>query len=136
MQNFDIVRPANHCAKVLSISLALAFFAAFASPLLAQTFTVLTTFSGGLGPEPAALVQGFDGNFYGTSDLGGVNNKGAIYRLTPDGVVTVIYSFCAQRRCTDGSDPGGLILGEDGNFYGSTSAGGTWADRPRGKPRR
>jgi uncharacterized repeat protein (TIGR03803 family) len=125
MQHFKTLSLFRRSSGHLLRCASLAFFVAFAIPLSAQTFTVLTVFSGGLGPDFAALAQGFDGNFYGASDLGGVNSKGAIYRLTPDGVVTVIYSFCAQRRCTDGSDPGALILGKDGNFYGSTSAGGT-----------
>jgi uncharacterized repeat protein (TIGR03803 family) len=123
MKNVGLLRSANHFVKLLSISLVLAFFAAFAIPASAQTFTVLTTLSGGLGP--GGLVQGFDGNFYGASELGGVNDKGAIYRLTPDGVVTVVYSFCSRPRCTDGNGPVGLLLGKDGNFYGSTFAGGT-----------
>jgi uncharacterized repeat protein (TIGR03803 family) len=123
MKNIGFFRSANHFLKAFSISLTLAFVTPFAIPSSAQTFTVLATFTGGLGP--GGLVQGFDGNFYGASELGGANNKGAIYRLTPDGVVTVIYSFCAQRRCTDGTGPAGLLLGKDGNFYGSTFAGGT-----------
>jgi uncharacterized repeat protein (TIGR03803 family) len=122
MKSFGVVLSANQFVKTLSISLMLALFVAFGISSSAQTFTVLTTFTDGLGP--GGLVQGFDGNFYGASELGGANNKGAIYRLSPDGVVTVIYSFCAQRRCTDGTGPGGLILGKDGNFYGSTLAGG------------
>jgi uncharacterized repeat protein (TIGR03803 family) len=115
----------NQLPRWASIPCFLLILAVFAIPSQAQTYTALTTFTGGLGPEFAPLVQGFDGNFYGASELGGANNKGAIYKVTPDGVVTVVYSFCAQLRCTDGVGPGGLILGKDGNFYGSTDAGGT-----------
>ena len=72
-----------------------------------------------------ALVEGSNGNFYGT-DIGGGNGNGTIYEITPAGQVTVLYTFCSKTDCTDGSTPyAGLILGSDGNFYGTTSEGGT-----------
>ena len=78
------------------------------------------------------LVQGSDGNFYGTTQNGGVTNPpcysygcGTVFKLTPSGTLTTLYSFCSQANCTDGTDPlGGLIQGTDGNFYGTTYGGG------------
>ena len=65
-------------------------------------------------------MQGSDGNFYGTTSLGG-NGNGTVYQITPAGVLTTLYSFSA----TDGSDPvAGLVQGSDGNFYGTTAEGG------------
>jgi uncharacterized repeat protein (TIGR03803 family) len=75
------------------------------------------------GAAPAAgLVQGIDGNFYGTTTLGGTNNDGTIFKITPQGVLTVLHSFSGS----DGSNPvGGLIQASNHVFYGSTSNGGS-----------
>jgi uncharacterized repeat protein (TIGR03803 family) len=81
----------------------------------------------------AGLLQGTDGNFYGTTVIGGVyfNNCGgggcgAVFKITPNGTLTTLYSFCAGGGgCTDGATPyGGLVEGTDGDFYGTTEAGG------------
>jgi uncharacterized repeat protein (TIGR03803 family) len=78
------------------------------------------------GNEPlAGLVEGTDGNFYGTTWRGGVNSQGAVFRITPEGKVTTLYSFCSRTSCTDGSFPtAGLVQADDGTFYGTTSLGG------------
>jgi len=71
-----------------------------------------------------AIIQGKNGNFYGT-DIGGGNGAGTIYEVTPAGDVTVLYTFCSETDCKDGSTPyGAMIIGSDGNFYGTTYAGG------------
>jgi uncharacterized repeat protein (TIGR03803 family) len=74
----------------------------------------------------AGLIEGKDGNFYGTTEEGGANaNHGTVFMITPQGVETVIYSFCAIGTCKDGNSPRAtLILGSDGNFYGTTPGGG------------
>src|SRR5579871_2529693 len=93
----------------------------------AQTFKKLWDFTGTDGGYPLGyFVQGPDGNFYGTADAGGANgNYGAVFRLTPQGELNTIYSFCSQPNCTDGSFPeAGLILASDGNLWGTTSRGG------------
>ena len=93
----------------------------------AQTFTTLYSFDGTDGAAPtAALVQGPDGNFYGTTTEDGANgNFGTIFKVTPDGVLTTVYDFCAQNSCVDGSEPkANLILATDGDFYGTTFYGG------------
>ena len=72
------------------------------------------------GGVPATLVQGTDGNLYGTSPYGGANGFGNVLKVTPSGSVTVLYDFCAQTNCADGGFPGSLVLGTDGNLYGTT----------------
>jgi len=81
------------------------------------------------GVDPiAGLVQATDGNFYGTASGGGANNGGGtIFKITPAGTLTTLYSFCAQPNCTDGSGPdGALVQGTDGNLYGTTQSGGAY----------
>ncbi len=74
----------------------------------------------------AGVIQGVDGNLYGTSDGGGPNSHGTVFKLTPSGTLTTLYSFCSQANCTDGEAPwAGVIQGSDGNFYGTTEDGGT-----------
>jgi uncharacterized repeat protein (TIGR03803 family) len=96
--------------------------AAIASP--AQTFTTLANFDGTDGVNPyAGLVQGTDGNFYGTTFQGGADGgyQGTVFKVTPAGTLTTLHSFAG----TDGAFPyAGLIQGTDGNFYGTTVEGG------------
>jgi uncharacterized repeat protein (TIGR03803 family) len=82
----------------------------------------------GAHPE-AGLIQGSDGNFYGTTAVGGANYDGTVFKITPGGVLTTLHSFCSQTditgACLDGSQPErGLVQGADGNFYGTTMLGG------------
>jgi uncharacterized repeat protein (TIGR03803 family) len=75
----------------------------------------------------AGLVQGSDGNFYGTTLYGGTNNNGAVFRISPSGTETTLYSFVGYP--TDGGSPAaGLVQGSDGYFYGTTENGGTNGD--------
>ena len=75
--------------------------------------------------EYGALVQGRDGNYYGTTAGGGGNGYGNVFKVTPGGAITPIYSFCSLTNCADGANPAaGLVLGPDGNFYGTTPLGG------------
>jgi uncharacterized repeat protein (TIGR03803 family) len=84
------------------------------------------------GANPySGLVQGTDGNFYGTTRYGGSNEAcngggcGTVFKITSTGTLTTLYSFCSQANCTDGSAPlAGLVQATDGNFYGTTSTGG------------
>ena len=93
----------------------------------AQILTTITTLDGSAG-EPAymSMVQGADGNFYGTTVGGGVlNNWGTVFEVSAKGALTILHRFCSQPNCTDGGYPqGGLLLGGDDNFYGVTSRGG------------
>ena len=99
------------------------------------TFTSLYSFGSqpnladGANPY-AGLIEGSDGNFYGTTSQGGTSVYstdawGTIFRITPTGILTTIYNFCSQNGCTDGGTPGApLLLGSDGNLYGTTAGGG------------
>jgi uncharacterized repeat protein (TIGR03803 family) len=88
--------------------------------------TTLYSFTGGAdGYYPwAGLVQGTDGNFYGTTEYGGLySGVGTVFRITPTGTLTTLHTF---NDGADGAYPtGSLIQGADGNFYGTTSQGGT-----------
>ena len=109
------------------IAMVLAFCAATAIASPAQIFNTLLNFNGADGsvPDYGALIQGTDQNLYGTTSTGGANGAGSIFRLTPGGVLTTLYSFCSQTGCPDGANPyAGLVQGTDGNFYGTTYAGG------------
>lgn len=84
------------------------------------------------GDMPAgAVVQGRDGNFYGTTPQGGthcVNGTaggcGTVFKITPTGTLTTVYDFCVLKGCADGDGPDGtLILASDGNFYGAFVGG-------------
>jgi uncharacterized repeat protein (TIGR03803 family) len=86
------------------------------------------------GDAPNSLVEGTDGNFYGTTIFGGANTGkpcepyggcGTIFKITPAGEETVLYNFCSKANCADGADPGNLMQATDGSFYGITEVGGT-----------
>ena len=91
----------------------------------AQTFTTLVSFDGPDGANSTAgLIKATDGNFYGTTSEGGANSDGSVFRLTPSGTLTTLYSFCSKSACADGANPvGGLIQATDGNLYGTTELG-------------
>jgi uncharacterized repeat protein (TIGR03803 family) len=92
----------------------------------AGTFTLIHTFNGDGANPHASLVQGANGNFYGTTSYGGVYNEGTIFEMAPSGKLTSLYSFCVQSACADGSAPyAGLVQASNGNFYGTTTHGGT-----------
>jgi uncharacterized repeat protein (TIGR03803 family) len=78
------------------------------------------------GSSPTgALTQGTDGNFYGTTNGGGANGDGTVFKITPQGALTTLYSFCPQTGCADGKNPwAGVVQGSDGNFYGTAQYGG------------
>jgi uncharacterized repeat protein (TIGR03803 family) len=79
------------------------------------------------------LIQAADGNLYGTTAFGGASSAfcpsgcGTVFKLTPKGVLSTLYSFCPQNYCPDGENPEGrLVQGADGNFYGTTFSGGLY----------
>lgn len=99
----------------------IAFLVVSAGTLYAQTYTDLYNFLGkpdGCCPQyPSVMAQGRDGNLYGITTAGGANNLGSIFKITPTGTHTALYSFDTAH----GSTPiGGLVLGLDGNIYGTT----------------
>jgi uncharacterized repeat protein (TIGR03803 family) len=75
----------------------------------------------GASPYFTRLIQAANGDFYGTTEYGGANGDGTVFRITPSGTLTTLHSFDRQ----DGYEPiAGLVQGTDGNFYGTTSNGG------------
>ncbi|MEP7311715.1 MAG: choice-of-anchor tandem repeat GloVer-containing protein [Pseudomonadota bacterium] len=99
------------------------------------TFSVLHNFDGNSGKSPEGkLVVGADGALYGTTLLGGANDRGVVYKITTAGTITTLYSFAplgafndrGVATNADGANPrAGLLLGADGNFYGTSYQGGT-----------
>ena len=82
------------------------------------TFTSLGSLP---GQSSAPLLQATNGNFYGTTQNGGNSNDGSIFKMTRNGVMTVVHSFGGRS-----SQPvGPVIQGSDGNFYGTTAYGGS-----------
>jgi uncharacterized repeat protein (TIGR03803 family) len=89
----------------------------------------------GLYPN-GGLVMDRDGNLYGTASEGGANSYncaylfgynacGVVFKVSPTGVETVLYSFCASANCADGAWPAaGVVLDKNGNLYGTARAGG------------
>jgi uncharacterized repeat protein (TIGR03803 family) len=93
------------------------------------TVTTIASFSQANGFAPAApLIQATDGNFYGTASEGGGATDpglGTVFKVTPTGTLTVLHKFAG----TDGEKSlAGLVQGSDGNFYGTTSIGGSNAN--------
>ena len=88
------------------------------------SFCAVSGCTDGANPE-SPVIQATDGNYYGTTHLGGANNGGTVFRITPGGTLTTLYSFCAQAGCADGQYPyAGLFQATDGNLYGTTYQGG------------
>ena len=94
------------------------------------SFCPLDNCPDGSSPD-APVIQGTDGNLYGTTASGGANSYwGTVFKMTPDGVLTTLYSFCPhpEQSCPDGMSPwAALVQASDGNFYGTTSQGGTYS---------
>jgi uncharacterized repeat protein (TIGR03803 family) len=82
------------------------------------------SFSGAqAGGHPNGLLRGMDGKLYGTTQSGGSNGSGAVFRLDTNGPPAELYSFSGG---ADGARPSGELLQRgDGNFFGTTYAGGT-----------
>jgi len=110
------------CGLAMAVVLQLGMLAGSAQT--GAVFTSLYSFGGtNDGADPyARLVQGSDGNFYGTTEAGGTNNFGTVFKITTSGALTSLYSFSGTN---DGANPdAGLVQGSDGNFYGTTATGG------------
>ena len=99
----------------------------------AQTYTPLYTYpltnnnTTGI-VWPSLTSQGQDGSLYSTIVSNGAKNAGSVFKMTTGGQYTLLYNFCSQTGCADGSYPfSGVSLGADGNLWGTTSGGGTKA---------
>jgi uncharacterized repeat protein (TIGR01451 family) len=104
------------------------------------TETVLHNFAGapndGANPQSGSLIQDSAGNFYATTLNGGTSDLGTVFRLSPDGTETVLYSFVGPANNggtstgppNDGAGPiGGVIMDAAGNLYGTTLNGGAYS---------
>jgi uncharacterized repeat protein (TIGR03803 family) len=115
----------SDCKKACAVFL---LCAATAIACSAQTLTTLFSFDGsanGANPGDMILVQGLDGDFYGTTEEGGSLGGGTVFKISPAGTLTTIYNFCGSSDCTDGIVPrGGLVQATNGHFYGTTLGGG------------
>src|SRR5580658_4255321 len=90
------VRTIAHALLLLTVVLPAAI------NLSAQTTYTVKLLGGTYG-----VIQASDGNFYGTTEDGGANSSGSVFRVTPAGEVTTLYSFCPQADCFDGMGPQG-----------------------------
>ena len=94
--------------------------------------------SNGVCPQ-AALVQGYDGYFYGMTPDVGIQPgdgrigpadviSGTVFKMSTNGTLTTLYAFgsitIADGDALDGANPNGLVQGSDGRFYGTTYGGG------------
>jgi uncharacterized repeat protein (TIGR03803 family) len=126
------ILPIKSC-RVMTLILAVGFMTAVTAH--AQSLSLLLTFdTEDAGDNPplinpgspefsGIIAQGRDGNMYSTTPGGGSAAAGTIYQISPAGVLGWIYSFTGTG--TDGNGAvGGLTLGTDGNFYGTTVSGG------------
>ena len=96
------------------------------TPLYGFDFDVEAPLPAPHGSHPtSSLVEGPDGNFYGTASQDGMHGGGTVFKITPDGTLTTLFDFGASDsngNIPDGASPlAGLILGSDGNFYGTTA---------------
>jgi uncharacterized repeat protein (TIGR03803 family) len=83
--------------------------------------TVIHRFTGPDGSTPNGLIQGRDGNFYGTTQRGGASGLGTVFRMATDGGVTTLHSFALGEGVLPAA---ALVEGADGDFYGTTYLGG------------
>jgi uncharacterized repeat protein (TIGR03803 family) len=94
----------------------------------AGALTTLHTFNDSDGCGPQGLIQAVRGDLYGTTfEGGGANNNGVggtVFKITEQGTLTTLHSFCALSNCPDGNQPDSLVQATDGNFYGTTFYGG------------
>ena len=124
-------------ATMFLLSLLLASCSRIGQAQIAPPFTSIYQFSavefnGGIclntdGADiRAGLVQDADGNLYGTASMGGSVNAGTVFKLTTTGVLTPLHNFSEYGRdgCLPYCHDRGLVLGEDGNLYGTTEYGG------------
>ena len=109
--------------------MVIVFCTALVTPSRAQRFRTLVNFDGtdGFYPELMSLVQGTDGDFYGTTSEGGVvstgcpSGCGTVFKISREGKLTTLHSF----NGADGSLPyAGLVQATNGDFYGTTESGG------------
>src|SRR5579862_1115921 len=114
--------------ELVAAALVIATLAGSTSDARAQVFGTLVTFGATANPGQApngTLIQATDGYLYGTTNAGGSNSVGSVFKLDSAGNVTVLHSF--SKLNNDGQSPyGTLIQASDGNLYGTTYSGGAY----------
>ena len=125
-------RSIRRFVRGLSMFVAASMVALISSALArAQTYTVLHSFCSAAkctdGDSPGGpLLQASDGYLYGTTGGEGLNKGGTLFKMSLDGKLTTLYSFCSQPNCADGDGPdGSLIQATNGYLYGTTYLGGS-----------
>src|ERR1039458_4085104 len=136
-RTFAMTKPVSGRNSVLALLMRLLWAAVLVLPVFgAQAGAVVTTLHSFQvfpnGEHPSGLVQGSDGNFYGTTENGGATNYdaqtynfgyGTVFKISTNGVQTSLYSFTGG---TDGANPSaGLVQGSDGYLYGTTAQAAT-----------
>ena len=116
------MKPTNPLQTLTALFFLAISVSIFAPLARGQTFELLHSFQNSEGGNPqAGLVQGSDGDFYGTTLLGDNSNFGTVFKMTTNGALTTLVLF----NNTNGSHPwAGLVQRSDGNFYGTTQDGG------------
>ena len=119
----------KQCAICVVTTWVISFglFATLPSSASSQySLTALVSFNGSNGDGPfSSLLLASDGNFYGTTIVGGSTGYGTVFKISAEGSLQTLYNFCSKLNCADGSSPwAGLTQGADGNFYGTTVYGG------------
>lgn len=113
--------------RLQQLWVALFLCAAVATASASVTFKNLTSFDGTDGNDPTTmnLVQGIDGELYGTTQYGGTENLGTVFKISSTGTLTTLWNFCKESGCPDGDRPvTGLTVVPGGDLYGTTYAGG------------
>lgn len=115
--------PSHNARLILQFAVLLAALLS-ACALQAQTFSVLYAFQGDARAPMGTPILDRDGNLYGTTQNGGRGALGSVYKLDPQGTLTLIYSFTGD---PDGANPvAGVVMDANGNLYGATPAGGLY----------
>jgi uncharacterized repeat protein (TIGR03803 family) len=117
------------CTSVTTLAIVWVLMVAVVEPAFAQNERVIYNFrnlTDAYGPKCNLVLDGA-GNMYGTTSGGGVHDLGAVFRVSPTGMETVLYSFAGG---ADGSNPvAGLFRdAATGNLYGTTVNGGAFAN--------
>ena len=111
------------CLRLSLLLVAVLFGARNSDAQAGSNYVAYGFYGSGAAHPVAGLLLASDGNYWGTTTLGGTNGRGTIFSMTPAGAITVAYSFAG----TDGEQPRSpLVENVDGTFFGTTSVGGTF----------
>ena len=108
-------------ARLLALTLLLAFVAVAGPAAYSQTYSIVHTFAWTDGANPLAGLFAIGSTLYGTTSSGGTYGAGTIFEISSTGVETVMHQFGAGQ---DGANPEASLIHVAGSLYGTTSAGG------------